>query len=110
MKQYVIDELRPVDHQQVKTYLDQHFDRSDIGGIYRLPLDTELLSPVQKAHQDCQPFYFALELEPNRLACELLVRTKQLVRCDCMGYATREQLVWLIDSMDAILEKLKIEI
>ncbi len=110
MKQYVIDELRPVDHQQMKSYLDRHLDSSEIGGIYWLPLNVELLTPVQKSHQDCQPHFFALELEPNRLACELLVRTKQRVRCDCIAYATREQVAWLIDFTDAMLEKLNITI
>lgn len=110
MKQYVIDELRPVDHQQVKSYLDEQLDSSDIGGIYWLPLPDELLTPVQKEHSDCQPFFFALELESGRLSCETLVRTKQRIRCDCIAHATRDQLLWMIECIDAIFDKLTIQI
>ncbi len=110
MKQYVIDELRPVDHQLVKSYLDEQLGSSDIGGIYWLPVADELLTPVQREHLDCQPFFFALELEPARLSCETLVRTRYRIQCDCIGYATRDQLLWMIDYMDAILKKRNIRI
>jgi hypothetical protein len=51
---------------------------------------------------------FALMLEENALFCELLVRIKTNIRCDCMGYATVEQRNWLVDWADAVLEKLSI--
>lgn len=51
---------------------------------------------------------FALKLEQNLLACELLVRTQKHIRCDCMAYATEKQRNWLIDQIDAVLEKLAI--
>ena len=108
MKQYVIDELRPSDHEKVKAYMDDHFDRARIEGIYWIPLGEKQLAGVQMNHMSCQPFYFAVELEPHRLACELLVRTQKRIRCDCIQYATETQRNWLIELMDAILEKLEI--
>lgn len=110
MKQYVIDELRPEDHAKLKSYLDQHYAVAQFDGLYHIPIDDALLNDVQKAHEACRPHYFALELLPDRLACELLVRTKQQIRCQCIAYATQAQRNWLIDWLDAILERLEISV
>lgn len=110
MKQYLIDGLRPRDHERLKAYLDEYLDASPLGGIYWLELDKAVLSPLQKEHKGCSPHVFALMLEQTYLACEFLVRIKKNIKCDCMGYATRQQRNWLIDQADAILEKLDIRI
>ncbi|MBG0780251.1 MAG: hypothetical protein H0S81_10050 [Desulfotignum balticum] len=110
MKQYVIDGLRPQDYLRLKEYLDEYTQVAGIVGIYWLPLEKEVLTPVQADHRDCAPHVFALKLEQSSLACELLVRTQKQIRCDCMAYATRDQRNWLIDQTDAILEKLDIRI
>jgi hypothetical protein len=110
MKQYVIDGLRPQDHDRLKAYLDDHVQAAGIVGIYWLPLDDSVLTPVQRDHRDCGPHVFALKLEQNCLACELLVRTRKHIRCDCMAYADQDQRNWLMDQTDAILEKLAIRI
>lgn len=108
MRQYVIDELRPDDHKKLIVYLDENFKSSDIDGIYWIPLEEENLTDVQAGHVDCQPFYFAVELKPDMLVCELLIRTKSRVRCDCISYATQKQLTWLISFVDGIFDKLEI--
>ena len=108
MKQYVIDELRPADFKKLKTYLDEYFSSSGINGIYWIPLWQENLNAVQTKHVECQPFYFAVELKHDIMACELLIRTKNRVRCDCIGYATQKQLDWLIRFLDGMFEKLEI--
>ena len=108
MKQYVIDELRPDDFKKLKKYLDENFNSSDMDGIYWIPLDQKNLTAIQEEHTECQPFYFAIELNPDILACELLIRTKSRVRCDCIGYATEKQLSWLIRFVDGTLDKLEI--
>lgn len=108
MKQYVIDELRLQDYEILKTYLTENFGSSSVGGIFWVPIDKEIFSSVQAEHTTCQPFYFALDLEPNFLACELLVRTKSKVKCVCMAYATQDQRNWLISKIDSILMQLGI--
>jgi hypothetical protein len=108
MRQYVIDELRSSDHEKLKAYLDGHFAAPEFADLYWIPLQVDLLSENQAAHSQCQPHYFALELFPDRLVCELLVRTKERVRCDCIQYATASQREWLIQAMDAIFEQLEI--
>ena len=108
MKQYVIDELRPDDHLKLKEYLDANFAVSGFEGLYWLPMDEAAYDDVQAEHVDCQPYYFALELTPQRLACELLVRTNKCVKCECIRYATQDQRDWLIRSVDAISDRLGI--
>jgi hypothetical protein len=68
-----------------------------------------LLTEAQLAHGECRPHYLTVELEPERMCCELLVRTRNRVKCSCMGYATDQQRNWFIGMIDAVLEKLSIQ-
>jgi hypothetical protein len=108
MKQYVIDELRPADHEKLKAYLDSHFAVQGFDDLYWISIDADQLSEVQKEHQACGPFYFAMELFPDRLCCELLVRGREKIRCNCIQYSNEDQRNWLIRFVDAIFEKLEI--
>jgi len=108
MKQYVIDEIRHEDYKEINTYLVSNFGEPELGNLYWLPLPNEVLTPVQTSHESCRPFFVALELEPQKLICELLVRTRQRVRCDCIGYATTAQRNWIIGSIDAFVDRLGI--
>ncbi len=110
MKQYVIDELTPKDHEEIKVYLEENYRASDMDGIYWIPLEQDILTQIQKEHTDCQPFYFAVELEPNLIAFEMLIRTQKRMRCSCMGYATENQRNWLIGLADSIFDQLGIKI
>jgi len=110
MKQYVIDELNPPDAEALSDYLKQHAQPAGVDGLYWLPIEEALLAPEQYSHDECKPFAFALELLPDRLACELLVRTRSRVRCSCITYANREQREWLIETIDAILSKLGVKV
>ena len=109
MKQYVIDELRPADYRKIKSYLDVTFDSSPLDGIYWVPLDADHYNRIQAEHTACQPFYFAIDLEANMMACELLIRTKDRLRCDCISYATDRQRNWLIGYIDHMFKKLDIK-
>ena len=110
MKQYVIDELRYQDYETLQRYFQTHFSTSGVVGLYWIPLDAEMLSDTQRSHADCHPHYFAVELEPERLSCELLVRTAARIRCNCIGYADERQREWLLQVIDAVLEKLAINV
>ena len=110
MKQYVIDQLRPNDYESLRNFLDENHGPAQMGGIYWIPLNPELLSPMQTEHIDCQPYFFALELDYGSLSAELLVRTLAQVKCGCMGYADPKQREWIMDFVDATLERLGISI
>jgi hypothetical protein len=108
MKQYVIDELRRKDYDLIKAYMEEHFLSSDVDGIYWIRLDQDILTEIQIAHADCQPFYFAVDLEADLITFEMLIRTRKRIRCSCMGYATDIQRNWLIGLADAIFDELGI--
>ena len=109
MKQYVIDELRPRDYKKLKDFCHDHFDPSPLDGIYWLPAESDILTPEQAKHTDCQPLCFAIDLADDRLSFEFLLRSKNRMRCTCMGYATEKQRNWLIRYADQILEQLEIK-
>jgi hypothetical protein len=108
MKQYRIDELRPNDYEKIKGYLEEHFGPSQMEGVYWVPVDPDLLDEVQCVHIDCQPFYFGVVLEPTVIAFELLIRTRNRIRCDCIHYANEAQRERIIQFADSIFERLKI--
>lgn len=108
MKQYVIDELRPADHQRIKDYLDAHFGPADMETLYWIPLEPMRYTPDQQMHKQCHPLYLVVQLTPEALSLELLVRTKNRIRCDCIRYADEAQKKWGMDFVDAIFEKLEI--
>jgi hypothetical protein len=109
MKQYVIDELRQKDYELIKAYMEEKFLSSDVDGIYWIRLDWMILTKVQRDHTDCQPFYFAVNLEPDAITFEMLIRTQNRMRCSCMGYATDIQRNWLIRLADAVFDELEIK-
>ena len=106
MKQYVVDELRPEDYEALKKYLDEEFGPAEMDGIYWIPVAAELLADTQIQHEQCRPHFLALDLDQSRIACELLVRSKARVRCDCIQYANEQQRNWLINLIDDIFDRL----
>lgn len=110
MKQYVIDELGESDLKKLQSHLTQRFGSAMLERVYWVPLDPQLYTPVQAAHKDCHPLYFALQLKPGALAGEFLVRTHNRIRCDCMGYATETQQNWFISLIEDIVSELGIAV
>ncbi|MDL1982486.1 MAG: hypothetical protein LWX02_13725 [Deltaproteobacteria bacterium] len=108
MKQYIIDELRLGEYKKIKTYLDENVGSSKIDGIYWIQLDENILTDIQSEHKECQPFYFAIDIGPKHVSCELLVRSRSTIKCNCTSYATESQRNWIIQFADAIFEKLDI--
>jgi hypothetical protein len=108
MKQYIIDELRPEDQEKIKQYLDDHFGPVEMGTLYWIPLDPSLYSETQATHSNCHPLYFVVQLRASALVAELLVRTKNSIRCDCICYANNDQFMWLMHYVDSIFERLEI--
>jgi hypothetical protein len=108
MKQYVIDELRPEDYKALRKYLKERFGTAAVDGIYWIPVEPAVLTDIQVEHKECQPHHFAIDLGRHQLACELLVRAKNRIRCNCIQYATETQRNWLIEFIDSIFQHLKI--
>ena len=110
MKQYVIDQLRESDHVLIEKYLNDHGEATALNEIFWINLPHELYTSTQKEHQNCQPYYFAVNLSWTAVAFEFLIRSRQVMRCGCIGYATREQRDHIMNSADRMLQDLGIKV
>ncbi len=110
MKQYVIDQLREQDYYDILDYLNENADKTMVEEVFWVNLPEELYSDLQHSHTDCHPFYFAVNLNRNRVSFEWLIRSRQSLRCNCIAYATPEQRDYIIDWADKILAELKIRL
>jgi hypothetical protein len=108
MKQYVVDQLRELDYNQIQDHLNETAEHTPIEGIYWAPIPVDLYSQIQLEHTQCQPYYFAISLDMNQLSSELLIRSRQTLRCSCIGYATPQQREYIIRFTDKILERFQI--
>ncbi|SFM52987.1 hypothetical protein [Thermodesulforhabdus norvegica] len=110
MKQYVIDQLRESDFYRIREYLNENADSTIMEGIYWVNIPEELYTEIQKAHKSCQPFYFAVNLHRRYVGFEWLIRSRNVIRCNCIGYATRIQRDYIIDFADRMLNDLNIKL
>jgi hypothetical protein len=110
MKQYVIDQLRESDYHQIREFLDRSAEATAMEGIYRVDLPAHLYTETQKEHANCHPHYFAVSLDWNAVAFELLIRSLQVIRCNCIAYATPQQREYILDFADCMLSELSIKL
>jgi hypothetical protein len=110
MKQYVIDQLRESDHSQILAYLKNDAEEAEFGDVFWHKLPEELYTDIQKEHTDCQPFCFAINLSLNQVDFELLIRSRQILRCNCIGYANKAQRDYILDYADRMLKDLGIRL
>jgi len=110
MKQYVIDQLRESDYDQIMDYLQKHTEKTILEGIFWADLPRELYSATQLEHTGCHPHYFAINVNRKQVAFELLIRSRQIIRCSCIGYANQEQRDHIIRFADDMLRQLDIKL
>jgi hypothetical protein len=102
----MLDEIRRGDIPRIREYLNQHAVASGLEDVWWIDLAQDLLSPEQFAHKDCQTFRFAVELGPSFVRFEFLIRSRQTMRCSCIGYATRAQRDFILAFADRLVEDL----
>jgi hypothetical protein len=106
MRQYHLDEIPRNDIPQVRDYLDNHAIAAGLADIWWVDLPEDLLSPEQFSHRDCRPFRFAVELGEDFVRFEFLIRSRETMRCTCIGYATRGQRDFILAFADRLVEDL----
>jgi hypothetical protein len=111
MRQYLLDEIARKDIPRVRQYLKEHALASSLTDIWWVDLPEDLLSPEQFEHQQCRPYRFAVEVgEPevgdSFVRFEMLIRSRETMRCSCLGYATRQQRDFILAYADRLVEKL----
>ena len=110
MKQYVIDQLRGPDYERIRDYLDANAEKTFMEDMYWVNLPPGLYSAVQKEHESCHPFYFAVNLSPTQVDFEFLIRSRQIIRCSCIAYATAKQRDYIMDYADEMIRRLDMKI
>lgn len=106
MKQYVIDDIRPLELGRLKDWCTANLAPTCFDNVFWLMLDDNVLTPLQAGHADCRHHYLGLTLEAERLAIDLVVRTKRTMHCACMGYVTPQQFAWLDGWVDTVFAEL----
>ncbi|BDD89417.1 hypothetical protein [Desulfofustis limnaeus] len=105
MRQFVIDELSPLERDNLDSYLKRSLKPGPMTGIFWLVLPEDLYGPAQRGHDQCGPFYFAVDLGGHRLSIELLARSTSNLHCTCIAYATEEQRQFVLAFIDRMLDE-----
>lgn len=108
MRQYLLDEISRGDIPRIRDYLNEHALAAGLEDIWWVDLNEDLLSSEQFAHQACRPFRFAVELGQNFVRFEFLIRSRQTMRCACIGYATRQQRDFIMAFADRLVDDLAV--
>ncbi|MFV0420697.1 hypothetical protein [Oleidesulfovibrio sp.] len=111
MKLYVIEDLTEEDIKAVTTRLKAMELGAGLDGLYWLPVPEQHLNEVQQGHQKkCGPFAMALEVLEDSMRMELLVRARNMLRCECIAYAPPALQTHMTGYMDSLLSELGIQV
>ncbi|MEW6427714.1 MAG: hypothetical protein AB1568_06740 [Thermodesulfobacteriota bacterium] len=108
MRKIVVDELNRAELGKISAYLADTCQPGGVEGIHWLELPGDLSGEAQLGHGDCAPFFFAVELTEDGVSFELLVRSRRIIRCDCVSYATPRQREYLLHFVDTMLAQLQL--
>ena len=108
MRQYVIDQLSREERANIETYLKRNLRPGTVDGVYWIEVPQDLLSAVQRDHDECSPFFFAVVLEAESVYFELLVRSQTNLHCSCIAYASTSQREFVLQFAGRMLAEEKI--
>ena len=103
MRQYVIDQLGREERANIESYLNRTLKSGPVEGLYWIEVPQDLLSGEQLGHEECGPFFFAVELEAESVCFELLIRSQSNLHCSCIAYATPSQRDFILRFVDQML-------
>lgn len=107
MRQFVIDELSPMEIDNIDSWLKRNLKQGPLPGLYWLVLKEEHLDIAQRApeHQEHGPYYMAVEVTRNEIRFELLIRSESTLHCSCIAQATARQRQFMLETIDRMLEE-----
>lgn len=105
MRQIVIDELSPMEHDNIDSYLKRTLKQGPMIGLYWIELPPDLLSEAQLGHEEHGPFYMAVEVTFSGVKFELLVRSQTNLHCTCIAHASGVQRQFVLDFIDKMLSE-----
>ncbi len=106
MRQFVIDELSPMERDNIDSYLKRTIKHGPMIGLYWLQLPDDLLSATQLDHNAQHgPFHLGVEVTNSAVKFELLVRSQVNLHCHCIAHATAAQRLFVLDFIDNMVEE-----
>ena len=105
MRQFVIDELSPMERDNIDSYLKRTVKQGPMIGLYWIELPPDLLSAAQQGHEEHGPFYLAVEVTGSAVKFELLVRSRFNLHCSCIAHATNAQRQFVLDFIDRMAKE-----
>ena len=105
MRQIVIDELSPMERDNIDSYLKRTLKQGPMVGLYWLQLPPDLLSEAQQGHEEHGPFYLGVEIDNVSDRFELVVRSQSNLHCTCIAHATKIQRQFVLDFIDRMVEE-----
>ena len=108
MHQYVIDELRKGEVDKITNYLKKYCEKSDLDNLFWLRLPDDLLTPTQYEHKECGPFWAGIEVTEESVVFEMLIRSRNKLRCSCISYASTQQRQFILNFADKLLKDIEI--
>lgn len=104
MRQYVIDDLSPMERDNIDSYLKRTLRQGPMVGLYWIVLPSEMLTEIQMEHvEKCGPYYCGVEVEKYAVRFEMLVRSHANLHCQCIAHATSLQRQFVLDLADKML-------
>lgn len=90
MRQYSLTDVGEEGIRKLEKALTEKGLSASIAHLFWLPVPDSLLTALQKEHANtCGPHVLALETNRTGLSLELLVRARNKLRCDCIGWASQ---------------------
>ena len=105
MRQFVVDDLSPMERDNIDSYLKRSLKQGAMVGLYWLELPPYLLSNHQQGHEDHGPFFLGVELDNQSVKFELLVRSQSNLHCSCIAYASNSQRQFVLDFIDRMVKE-----
>ncbi len=109
MQAFVVDKLTQEELKRLREAVSNFAHPGALDDIFWIPIPEHLLTPIQAAHKECQPLFFAIEFGENFISFEFLARTHHRVRCDCISPATPQQKVYLLEIAKKIFQTANVE-
>ncbi|MBU0515955.1 MAG: hypothetical protein KJ621_14405 [Proteobacteria bacterium] len=108
MRQLLLDELSAEDVDRIRRWLADNAEASGLEGVYWVDVPEDLLSDRQRTEAGGRPYSFAVEVGPDYVKLEFLVRSRYSLHHPGTDFATAPQRLFILEYSDRMLQELKV--